>query len=212
MLGNPLSQNTTPHPPNQMIKNLYAYTLIVGGIATAAIAVGRPNLISVPIAATGGGLAGVSASNERRRIAETKVREATKVATAFQMSYSRNRGVVMAEEISIYGEIPLEQAVAFLDALAKENNGQPLPSELGTLFVFPHPENAIEALTNNAQQWAQARVEQLQAENQKLKQDMMNIEQKLNAAAAAMAAKNQQVESGRSKLRDDSIDPWNNLL
>lgn len=195
-----------------MIRNLYAYTLAIGGLATVAVGIQHPQLLSIPIAATGGGLAGVSASNERRRIAETKIREASKVATAFQTSYGRNRGLVLAEEISVFGEIPLEQATAFLDALAKENNGRLLPAEQGTVFSFPHPENVIELLTANAQQWAQSQVEQLQIENQQLKQNMMSIEQKLNSAAAAMAAQSQQTETRRKKLRDDSIDPWNNLL
>ena len=195
-----------------MIRNLYAYTLAIGGLATVAVGIQHPQLLSIPIAATGGGLAGVSASNERRRIAETKIREASKVATAFQTSYGRNRGLVLAEEISVFGEIPLEQATAFLDALAKENNGRLLPTEQGTVFSFPHPENVIELLTSNAQQWAQSQVEQLQIENQQLKQNMMSIEQKLNSAAAAMAAQSQQTETRRKKLRDDSIDPWNNLL
>lgn len=195
-----------------MIKNLYAYTLAIGGLATVCVGIQNSEFLSIPIAATGGGLAGVSASNERRRIAETKIREASKVATAFQASYGRNRGLILAEEISVLGDIPLEQAVAFLDALAKENNGRILSSEQGTVFSFPHPENVIETLIANAQQWAQSQVEQLQIENQQLKQNMMGIEQKLNSAAAAMAAQSQQTETRRKKLRDDSIDPWNNLL
>lgn len=195
-----------------MLKNLYAITAAVGGVMTAIVGYAQPNLISIPIAAVGGGLAGISACSEQRRYAEVKIREATKVATAFQTAYSKNRGLVLAEEISVFGEIPLEQSIAFLGALAQENNGQQIPYEQGNLFLFPHPENAIEALRQNAQAWAQSQVDTLQTENQQLKQSMMNIEQQLNAAAAAMAATNQQTSARNRKLKDDSIDPWNNLL
>jgi hypothetical protein len=150
--------------------------------------------------------------NEQRRIAETKIREASKVTTAFQQSYAVNKGVVQAEEISIYGEIELEKAVAFLTALAEENNGQQIDVGRGVTYMFPHPESTIEAINKTAQNWAAAQTQQLQNENQNLKQTISNLQNQQLAAAAAAVTNGNRRSAALERITNAKDTSWNELM
>ena len=197
----------------QIFKNLYVAAFATGAIATVASAVLSPRLTPIALSASGGALAGVSLMNEQRRIAELKIREASKVTTAFQQSYATNKGVIQAEEISIYGEIQLERAVAFLSALAEENNGQQIDIGRGVTYIFPHPESTIEAINETAKNWAQAQTQQLQAENQSLRQIITGLQNQQTAAAMAASNNgNRRVAAPNERVAAGSENPWNELL
>lgn len=195
----------------QIFKNLYAAVLATGAIASVTSTALNPRLLPIALSTSGGALAGVSLMNEQRRIAEMKIREASKVTTAFQQSYANNRGVVQAEEISIYGEIQLDRAVAFLQALAEENNGQQIDVGRGVTYVFPHPESTIEAINEAAKNWAQTQTQQLQTENQSLRQIINGLQ---NQQAASMAAANGGRRRGSQpeQVSKGPENPWSELL
>lgn len=193
-----------------MLKNLYSIIIVVGAAVSTTTAIVSPNLFAASLAATGGALAGASTMSERRLNAEMRIREAAKVSTAFQQAYANNRGVIQAEEISIYGDVPMENAIAFLNALAAENNGQVLEGGNGTTYVFPHVENTLKALNDNAKNWAQAQVQQLQQENQNLRQALASIQQQQTAAVAAVANNMRRPATVQSDLNGENL--WEELL
>jgi hypothetical protein len=195
-----------------MFRNLYTAVIATGAVATIASAVLDPTVTPFALSASGGALAGVSLMNEQRRIAETKIREASKVTTAFQQSYAVNKGVVQAEEISIYGEIELEKAVAFLTALAEENNGQQIDVGRGVTYMFPHPESTIEAINKTAQNWAAAQTQQLQNENQNLKQTISNLQNQQLAAAAAAVTNGNRRSAALERITNAKDSSWNELM
>jgi hypothetical protein len=195
-----------------MFRNLYTAVIATGAVATIASAVLDPTVTPFALSASGGALAGVSLMNEQRRIAETKIREASKVTTAFQQSYAVNKGVVQAEEISIYGEIELEKAVAFLTALAEENNGQQIDVGRGVTYMFPHPESTIEAINKTAQNWAAAQTQQLQNENQNLKQTISNLQNQQLAAAAAAVTNGNRRSAALERITNAKDTSWNELM
>jgi len=189
-----------------MLKNLYTIIFGVGAAASTLTAVVKPELLSIPLAAMGGTLAGASLMNEQRRIAELKIREASKVTTAFQQAYSKNRGIVQAEEISIFGEIPIEKAVAFLDALATEEGGQPIEAGPGKTY----PENALQTLNENAKNWANAQLQQLQAENNSLRQMVATLQRPATNPVAAGIAQARGLQ--KQQKQEAEQNPWNELL
>ena len=193
-----------------MLKNLYTIIFGVGAAASTLTAVVKPELLSIPLAAMGGTLAGASLMNEQRRIAELKFREASKVTTAFQQAYSKNRGIVQAEEISIFGEIPIEKAVAFLDALATEEGGQAIEAGPGKTYAFPHPENALQTLNENAKNWANAQLQQLQAENNSLRQMVATLQRPATNPVAAGIAQARGLQ--KQQKQEAEQNPWNELL
>ncbi len=195
----------------QIFKNLYVAILATGVTASVASAALNPNLVPISVSTSGGVLAGASLMNERRRVAEMKIREASKVTTAFQQSYATNKGVVQAEEISIYGEIQLDRAAAFLQALAEDNNGQQIDIGRGVTYVFPHPESTIETINEAAKNWAQTQTQQLQTENQSLRQIINGLQ---NQQAASMAATNgsRRRSSQPEQVAKGPENPWNELL
>jgi len=195
-----------------MFRNLYTAVIATGAVATIASAVLDPTVTPFALSASGGALAGVSLMNEQRRIAETKIREASKVTTAFQQSYAVNKGVVQAEEISIYGEIEFEKAVAFLTALAEENNGQQIDVGRGATYMFPHPESTIETINRTAQSWANAQTQQLQNENQSLKQTIANLQNQQIAAAAAAVTNGNRRSAALERITNAKDSSWNELV
>jgi hypothetical protein len=195
-----------------MFRNLYTAVIATGAVATIASAVLDPTVTPFALSASGGALAGVSLMNEQRRIAETKIREASKVTTAFQQSYAVNKGVVQAEEISIYGEIELEKAVAFLTALAEENNGKQIDVGRGVTYMFPHPESTIEAINRTAQNWAASQTQQLQNENQNLKQTISNLQNQQIAAAAAAVTNGNRRSAALERITNAKDSSWNELM
>lgn len=194
-----------------MLKNLYAAVLATGACATVASAVFNPPVLPIALSASGGALAGLSLMNEQRRMAEIKIREASKVATAFQQSYATNKGVVQAEEISVYGEIEMERAVAFLKALAEEHNGTQIDIGRGVTYVFPHPESTIETINETAKNWVQTQTQQLQAENQSLRQTIAGL-QSQQAAAALAATNGNRRNAAPERVAAANENPWNELL
>ena len=190
-----------------MFRNLYTAVIATGAVATIASAVLNPTVTPFALSASGGALAGVSLMNEQRRIAETKIREASKVTTAFQQSYAVNKGVVQAEEISIYGEIELEKAVAFL-----ANNGQQIDVGRGATYMFPHPESTIETINRTAQNWANAQTQQLQTENQSLKQTIANLQNQQLAAAAAAVTNGSRRSAALERITNAKDSSWSELM
>jgi len=189
------------------MKSIYGPILVVGGIVCGAAAFLQPSLFPVNLAATGGALAGASLVAESRRDSDRKLREAAKVATAFQQSYARNKGVIHPEEISFFGEITLDRAVEFVEQLAEENSGRKVQTETGFVYVFPHPESTVEAITKNMQAWAESQIEGLKKENDQLKAAFTLMQQQQMQAAAQVP-----VQATRAVRPESKEDPWKSLL
>ena len=165
----------TLNPTKSLISTLFG----VGIAATTAAAVFQPTIFAPTLAATGGILAGVQLGVESRRKRDEQTNEAFKVGKVFSILYETNKGLVSPDQLSYNSDITIQKADSFLKALADQQGGQPLQTEQGLIYTFPHPQNVITALTNNATSWAQQQTQALQLENENLKRQTVNLQQAL---------------------------------
>ena len=165
----------TLNPTKSLISTLFG----VGIAATTATAVFQPTIFAPTLAATGGILAGVQLGVESRRKRDEQTNEAFKVGKVFSILYETNKGLVSPDQLSYNSDITIQKADSFLKALADQQGGQPLQTDQGLIYTFPHPQNVITALTNNATSWAQQQTQALQLENENLKRQTVNLQQAL---------------------------------
>lgn len=145
---------------------------------------------------------------EHRRDSEKKTREAAKVATVFQYCYAKNKGIIQIEELAFFSEIDLELAKGFVSELAAKSNAVELNVENGIAYSFPHPENTVDILTNNVQQWAVSQTDSLKRENEQLKAAFAAMQQQQLQAAIRT-----QAPPTRAPLQqEEDTDPWKKLL
>lgn len=196
-----------------MSKNVFAAILAAGCAGTVAAVAVNPAEVKTALAVTGAALASASCMYETQRSKQEKKAEAIKVAQSFKYMYEKYRGVVSPQELSFLSEVSLDNTVQFLDELIKVQNGVKVATEAGDLYSFPHPQNALDQLTANAQEWAKAQTQQLINENSELRKILGSTQQ-------AVAANNMRttpfvptpaIPNG-TKAPAGATDPWNNLL
>ena len=174
----------TLNPTKSLTSTLFG----IGIAASAATAVLQPTIFAPTLAATGGILAGVQLGVESRRKKDEQTNEAFKVGKVFSILYETNKGLVSPDQLSYNSDITIQKAESFLTALAGQQGGQPLQTEQGLVYSFPHPQNVITTLTNNATNWAQQQTQALQVENDNLKRQAINLQQALAAHSQKAAA------------------------
>lgn len=193
------------------------FGLSLGGlIGTAAFA---PADFSAVLAATGGALAGTSATLEHRRKKENEAVEAAKVAKSFNYFYDVNRGILNPQQLGFASDIPVDKAELFLNALAESQGGQRIETDAGVVYRFPHPQNVLDRLAENATAWAADQKIPLEQENLALKQQLNAFQQVVNSTKAMYQPTGFQrppVPSipNPSTLNKpkENIDAWSNLL
>lgn len=196
-----------------MSKNVFAAILAAGCAGTVAAVAVNPTEVKTALAVTGAALASASCMYETQRSKQEKKAEAIKVAQSFKYMYEKYRGIVSPQELSFLSEVSLDNTVQFLDELVKVQNGVKVATEAGDLYSFPHPQNALDQLTTNAQEWAKAQTQQLINENSELRKI-------LDSAQQAVAANNMRTTQfvptpaipNGTKTPAGATDPWNNLL
>ena len=190
------------------IKNMYAGILGIGLSAGIITGISAPSAFAPTLALMGGALAGVSLTNEAARKREENMRESFRVAAAFKKLYEANRGVVSPQQLSIESDIPLEQALRFLEALAEDQKAADINTEQGHVFNFPHPANVLDKLTSNAQAWAKSQTDPILQQNAILKAELA----RLQMAAGQPPQPVPQPPAGTLNIPKEPNDPWNNLL
>ena len=165
----------TLNPTKSLVSTLFG----LGIAASTAAAILQPTIFAPTLAATGGILAGVQLGVESRRKKDEQTNEAFKVGKVFSILYETNKGIVSPDQLSYNSDITIQKADSFLKALADQQGGQPLQTEQGLIYTFPHPQNVITTLTTNANNWAQQQTQALQLENDNLKRQATNLQQAL---------------------------------
>lgn len=164
-----------------------------------------PNLYPFVIGAWGGAMGGAAFASEIRRKQEEQAVEATRVATAFNGLYELNKGIVSPQQLSILAGVPFEKTSVFLKALSEQQNGTFIQTPKGDLYNFPHPNNVLDQLTANAQEWVKSQTNPLLQENATLKAE-------LNQLAVLRARQMPPLQQTILKNDEEQPDPWNKLL
>lgn len=195
---------------NNLLRNSLlaaAGTTIIGASASAM------NVVPSAAAAIGGAVFGTLCVRTGEDTKNRKREEAVRVASAFKNAYERNKGLVLAEELSFFADINLEVAKVFLDALAEAQNGQKIPTENTMVYAFPHTQNVLDTLTKNSQAWVESRTQPLLVENQNLKQQLAFIQAQIQQQAASQPASTwEQPASTIEQNAQAAVDPWKKLL
>lgn len=194
-----------------MINRIFAAIIIAGASATTVSAFVQPKATGATLGATGAALAAAAVASEARRKTDEQKAEAMRVAQAFRYLYDKYNGVISPYELSFLGEIAADKSVAFLETLAESQDGQRVENDQGLVYSFPHPQNALDQLTKNAQAWVQAQMNPLMEENKNLRQ-AIQIMQAQTATPVRPAPFVPTPAVPKTAPPEDQIDPWNNLL
>jgi hypothetical protein len=196
-----------------MSKKVFAAILVAGCAGTIGAAAVNPSEIKTALAATGAAMIAATSVYETQRSKQEKRAEAVKVAQAFKYLYEKYRGIISPQELSFQAEVPLDRTAQFLDELIAVQNGNKVDTPAGTIYTFPHPQNALDQLTANAQEWARAQVEPLALQNTELKKALTAMQQPTavsNMRPAPFVPT--PAVPNEVKAPANAVDPWNNLL
>lgn len=162
------------------------------GIGVAAL-ITAPQQLGTAFAFGGGLIGGAGIARDRARRANANKENAQRVTNVFSALYEANKGIIDPIELAFVADIPADHAHGFLTGLAENTGGQKIPTKAnnGVLFSFPHSNNALQELTANAQNWAQAQTQQLAAELESQRR-ALQMAQLQNAAKLANQQANQQ--------------------
>jgi hypothetical protein len=196
---------------NKTLKNTLLATTGATIIGATAVAL---NSVPSAIAAIGGAVFGSLCVQSSESTKAKKREEAIRVASAFKNAYDRNKGVVLAEELSFFADIDLETATVFLNALTESQNGQKISIDNTVAFTFPHTQSVLDTLTKNSQAWVESRTQPLLIENQTLKQQLAFIQAQIQTqqvqqqTVSSWASPPEPVEQKTTA----EVDPWKKLL
>ena len=106
-------------------------------------------------------------------------------------------------ELAFLANCPITHAHNFLTAVAEESDGQKISvnTGAGVVFNFPHTQSALDNLSKNASNWAQAQTKQLQTELEQHKRAIQMIQ-------AQQAAAKMQTQANTPA---EKTDPWVSL-
>jgi hypothetical protein len=187
-------------------------TMLVGigvaGVATFA----SPSATPAVAAGFGGSLCGATLLSNRKKDEEAEKVESARVAKTFSFLYETNRGMISPEQLAFNADIVPERAAVFLDALADEQRGQVIETAKGRIYNFPHPINALDELTKNANAWAEARCQPLLQEIGALQHKMTVLQAQAAVAKNGESDLPNQVFAANNNQPQAPRDPWNNLL
>jgi len=193
------------------MNNLMPKVAFFLGLSMASLgAVMNPKALPVAAASAGASLMAVSVFVRQHKAVMDDEQEALMATQTFSSLYEANKGLISPEQLSITSNTPLPRVINFLEQLATETGGQRItvPTDKGpsVLYNFPHPQGALDQLTNNAIAWA---------EDQKkpLLQELAQIKQQI--ATASMIQPNQLTPEQQTVFKEQNrapVDPWNRLV
>lgn len=187
-----------------MIEKIYGGLAALGAAgAITALAVSPQALPGVAVG-TGGLLGGASLTHELVRKRRDEAEESARVGAAFSALYAANKGLVNPQQLSLLTAVSLERIDEFLQRLSEAQGGKYIQVEAGAFYTFPHPNNILDELTNNANAWARDTTEGLRQENASLLQQL-NL---MRAATASNMISNAGGYAGVPDLPRDVEDPW----
>lgn len=142
------------------------FALAIGGAAGIATAVINPAYLGQSFAFLGGIVGGASLAQNKSRDEMIRKVESQRVTSSFSALYEKNRGLIDPIELAFVANCTVNQANDFLTLLAEDTGGQKIPTKTGTgvVFNFSHTSNALDTLSKNASEWAQAQTTQIQNE------------------------------------------------
>jgi len=188
-----------------MISKTLGTILGIGACATGAAFFINPSLYPASVAATGAALGGASVVTELRRKREDRAVESARVAVAFSGLYELNKGLVSPQQLSIMAGVPTDEIEVFLKHLCEQQQGRFIETPKGVVYNFPHPNNVLKQLTNNAQAWVKSQTDPLLQENANLKAELAQL-------SAYIRAQPPQVPQTSLNNSEEQSDPWNKLL
>jgi len=195
-----------------MIDKIYGGLTAFGAAGCLLTAVVAPQAFPATVAGTGGLLAGASLAKEASRKEEDERQEATRVAAVFSSLYQVNQGLVSPQQLSLLTAVDLDRISEFLKKLSEAQGGNYIEIAEGGVFNFPHPENVLQKLTDNANAWVRDSTVELQQQNMALQQQNATLQQQLNIFRAAMAAGSVGSDGSRAvptqEPEEEVIDPW----
>lgn len=181
--------------------NFYTASLAVGGISSVVVGFVNPQFIGAPLSFTGGALAGASVIEKKRYEEEEGLSISGRVSGAFKVLYETNQGLVTATSLSLGADIDSELAETYLDALAEETGGKRLDNTDDAVYNFPHAQNILNKLSNDAQNWAKAEVQKSNQAAMTLSKQLEEAQQLIRVAQMAQAtAPRQTVERTNDDL------------
>jgi len=193
------------------MNNLMPKVSFLLGLSLASLGVVM-NPKAIPMAAAGAGasLMAVSVFVRQHKNVIDDEQEALMATQTFSSLYETNKGLVSPEQLSINSNTPLPRVINFLEKLATETGGQKItvPTDSGStvLYSFPHPQGALDQLTNNAIAWAEDQTKPLLQELAQLKQQV---------ALASMLQPSQLTQEQQTVFKEQNsapVDPWNRLV
>lgn len=187
-----------------MTKGFGVFTGFCFGCSVLSAAL-SPNLYPFVIGAWGGAMGGAALASEIRRKQEDEAVEAARVATAFSGLYELNKGIVSPNQLSILAGVPIEKTTIFLKAFCENQKGKHIQSPNGDIYNFSHPNNVLDQLTKNAQEWAQSQTNPLLQENANLKVELNQLRSYINRPPVT-------VPQAILNNSEEQSDPWNKLL
>jgi len=178
--------------------------IICGTGISIATLVMAPQYVGAPLAFTAGVFGGAATVAERRLRVQVTQEQQARVTAVFSVLYEKNRGIIDPAELSFLANIPGDRAYAFLLALAEQTNGQRIDTKTGlgsgSVFSFAHSANALEQLTKNATNWAQAQTKQLEQQ----------LEAQQQIISLMQLKEQQQTIKAAQFTQDVQEDPWKN--
>ena len=187
-----------------VLSRLSVVTGGVGLLCLAASAFYFPNNLPAVYGAIGGlGLGGLAAD---RRIKGRHEEEdhALKVGQIFSEFYDRNRGLISPDQLAIAANIKPTVAYEFVSNVAKEYNISPIQTDQGIVFNFPHPQNVLDQLGDNAKNWAAN-------QQQQMLQQMDILQQRMSQLTSSTRVRQQTVAQSQIPPQDPSSgveNPW----
>lgn len=150
-----------------------ASSVAAGGVVAAAVA--NPSLTPAAFGAFGGVTTGIALGLSTTRKSERDRAEGLTLAQSFKHLYDTNKGLISPDQLSYHTGIPLARIEEFLSNLAAEQQGQRVDTQYGSVYTFPHPENVLNQLTENAQNWVKSRETPLLQQIQMLQQTVAQL-------------------------------------
>jgi len=189
-----------------LLNNILAISSSVAAGCVVATAVANPSMTSAAFGAFGGVSTGFALGMGITKKSERDKAEGLTLAQSFKHLYDANKGLLSPDQLSYHTGIPLERIQEFLANLAAEQQGQRVDTQYGSVYTFPHPENVLNQLTENAQNWVKSRETPLLQQIQLLQQTVAQLSRPPAPAPQKMPNFSRELEEIQ-KLASPEVDP-----
>lgn len=202
-------------PSPLSFNKVFAATSGVAAAAVVGAAVANPSLTPAAFTAFGGISAGYALGSSVAKKKEQEKQEGAVLAQSFKHLYDTNRGILSADQLSYHTGISLFRINDFLSNLAAEQQGQKVDTQYGTVYSFPHPENVLNQLSENAQNWVKSKEGPLIQQIQILQQTVAELSRPKPQPSRNFSKELEEIQKLSTPEVDPlpgmNADPWNKL-